>query len=240
MIEWSDQKLATLPSKNGFRQRGMDMTRLETFTDAAFAFAVTLLVVGGGDSVPSNFDELISALKQVPAFAASFANIMMFWYAHHVWSRRFGIEDLSSVFLSLLLIFITLIYVYPLKAIYSGAFWYFSNGYLASFFDIGSMENLRQLFTIFGIGYAALATVIVLLNRHALSIAAPLSLNDREVFSTHTEIQFWFINLAVAVTSVLLATLLPDKLVVVAGMIYSIFAVVLPWHGARRSRAAPA
>ena len=31
---------------DGFKQRGEDMTRLETFTDAAFAFAVTLLVVG--------------------------------------------------------------------------------------------------------------------------------------------------------------------------------------------------
>jgi uncharacterized membrane protein len=75
---------------DGFRQRGEEMTRLETFTDAAFAFAVTLLVVGGGDAIPTNFDELILAMKQVPAFAASFANIMLFWYAHHVWSRRPG------------------------------------------------------------------------------------------------------------------------------------------------------
>lgn len=38
-------KLDDLPVKNGFRLRGMDMTRTETFTDAAFAFALTLLVV---------------------------------------------------------------------------------------------------------------------------------------------------------------------------------------------------
>jgi uncharacterized membrane protein len=49
------------------------MTRLETFTDAAFAFAVTLLVAGGGDSVPMNFGEMTAGLKQIPAFAASFA-----------------------------------------------------------------------------------------------------------------------------------------------------------------------
>ena len=74
--------LKALPVKGGFRLRGMEMTRLETFADAAFAFAVTLLVVGGGDFIPATFDEMIQAMKQVPAFAASFANIMLFWYAH--------------------------------------------------------------------------------------------------------------------------------------------------------------
>lgn len=72
------ENLDLLPVKNGFRLRGMEMTRLETFADAAFAFAVTLLVVGGGDSVPANFDELLLAMNQIPAFAASFANIMLF------------------------------------------------------------------------------------------------------------------------------------------------------------------
>jgi len=85
---YSAGRLTTLPAKNGFRQRGVEMSRLETFTDAAFAFAVTLLVIGGGDSIPMSFEEMVRAIKQVPAFAASFANIMLFWYAHHIWSRR--------------------------------------------------------------------------------------------------------------------------------------------------------
>ncbi len=46
---WTDATLAELPTENGFRQRGMQMTRLETFTDAAFAFAVTLLVISVDD-----------------------------------------------------------------------------------------------------------------------------------------------------------------------------------------------
>ena len=103
---FTSEQLAGMPTKDGFRQRGMEMTRLETFTDAAFAFAVTLLVVGGGDSIPMNFDEMVNALKQVPAFAASFANIMWFWHAHHVWSRRFGLEDTKSIVLSLVLVFV--------------------------------------------------------------------------------------------------------------------------------------
>ncbi len=232
----SGRELATLPVKNGFRQRGMEMTRLETFTDAAFAFAVTLLVIGGGDSIPASFEEMIRALKQVPAFACSFANIMLFWYAHHIWSRRFGLEDAGSVILSLLLIFLVLIYVYPLKAIYSGAIHFFSRGYFESYFGMSSFDDLRSMFLIFGIGYATLSGVIILLNRHALAKQEELALSRLEQFDTQTQIDHWLINIIVPVVSIVLAILLPDRLVVLAGIFYGVFGVVLPWHGIRRSR----
>ena len=232
----SARELAAMPSKDGFRQRGMEMTRLETFTDAAFAFAVTLLVVGGGDSIPQNFEEMIGAIKQVPAFAASFANVMLFWYAHHIWSRRFGLEDSRSVFLSLLLIFVVLIYVYPLRALYSGALHYFSGGYFTSYFDMRSYDDLRDMFVIFGVGYAALSGVIILLNGHALAKTKALALSKLEQFITQTEKMHWVINLVVPIISIILAISLPDRLIVFAGIFYMVFVVVLPWHSIRRSR----
>ena len=228
--------LKALSVKDGFRLRDLEMTRLETFADAAFAFAVTLLVVGGGDFIPSTFDEMIQAMKQVPAFAASFANIMLFWYAHHKWSRRFGLEETRSVALTLLLIFVVLVYVYPLKAIYSGAFEYFSGGYLESYFELGSIDDVRTMLLLFGLFYMALSGVVVLLNRHALANADKLSLNELERFDTITEIRHWIINAAVPLISIVLALFLPDNLVPVAGMFYSVFAIVIPWHISRRMR----
>ena len=233
---YDESQLAKLPVKNGFRQRGMEMTRLETFADAAFAFAVTLLVVGGGDSVPSNSEELRAALNQVPAFAASFANIMLFWYAHHKWSRRYGLEDTKSVLISLILIFVVLIYVYPLKATYSGALEFFSNGYFESFFELSSFEDLRSLFFVFGTGYAALSATIVLLYRHALSVADQLSLTKLERFDSTTERSFWTIHVVVAIISVVLSLTLPDRFVVISGTFYGVFAFTLPWYRTRRGR----
>ena len=43
-------ELDALPQRRGFRLRGMQMTRLETFTDAAFAFAVSMSKVRQGAS----------------------------------------------------------------------------------------------------------------------------------------------------------------------------------------------
>lgn len=64
---WTDAELAGLPVKNHVRQRGLQMTRLETFIDAAFAFTVTLLVISS-DGIPGSYDELVHALKVAPAF----------------------------------------------------------------------------------------------------------------------------------------------------------------------------
>ncbi|MEM7433076.1 MAG: TMEM175 family protein [Pseudomonadota bacterium] len=222
------ESLAELPIKDGFRQRGMDMTRLETFIDAAFAFAVTLLVVGGGDSTPINFSEMTLAMKQVPAFAACFANIMLFWYAHHVWSRRFGLDDLPTVLLSLMMIFVILVYVYPLKAIYSGAIEFFSDGLLPSNFSMQSAEDLRAMFTIFSTGYFALAALMACLNRHALRVGDALLLSDAEAFGTKTEEITWWIHVGLAVLSIALAQFMPDHLIVLAGVCYALLGVLIP------------
>ncbi len=37
---WAEEQLATLPVVEGVRQRGVEITQLESFCDAAFAFAV--------------------------------------------------------------------------------------------------------------------------------------------------------------------------------------------------------
>ena len=233
---FTEGQLADLPTKRGFRQRGMSMTRLETFTDAAFAFAVTLLVVGGGDSVPMDFAEMKAAMKQIPAFAASFANIMWFWYAHHVWSRRFGLDDTKSVLLSLVLVFVVLIFVYPLKAIYSGAIDFFSGGYFDSYFGMDSVEDLRSMFVIFGTAYVSLAAMVALLYRHALHVHEQLSLNATEVFDTKTDMLTWVYIVAVAFGSIVLALALPQGLIPVAGMWYAVLGIVMPWHSMRRDK----
>ena len=53
--------LDALPRLRGFRLRGMQMTRLETFIDAAFAFAITMLVIAT-QQIPDDIETLLAAL----------------------------------------------------------------------------------------------------------------------------------------------------------------------------------
>jgi hypothetical protein len=135
--------------------------RLDNFTDAAFAFAVTLLVIGG-TAAPTSYAMLESAVAEVPAFAIGFATIAMFWFSHVRWRRYRGDGDWISSLLTLLLIFLVLVYVQPLQAM-ARSFSTFLGGAGTPFAgDVG------DLFFIYGAGFVAMAATMAGLFLEAL------------------------------------------------------------------------
>src|SRR2546426_1673606 len=88
--------LDALPRLRGFRLRGMEMTRLETFIDAAFAFAISMLVIAA-QQIPDNIQALLAAFKNVPTFVCSIAVLGVYWRGPLVLRRRFGLRDSVSV-----------------------------------------------------------------------------------------------------------------------------------------------
>lgn len=193
---------------DGFVERGHNVTRIEAFVDAAFAFAVTLLVIAS-NSVPTSFEEMIQALKGVPAFAASFAQIMMFWSAHTLWSRRFGLDDPRSQRLSLVMVFLVLVYVYPLKILFGSLFYWISGHWLPPVAPIHSMLDLKLMFVMYGIAFGTLSLCMAGLYREALKAEARPALDPFEFSATRDEILRWRFHALVAVLSMAAALLLP-------------------------------
>ena len=132
---WTEKELEGLTVEDRFRLRGLEVTRLDTFVDAAFAFVLTLLVISF-DAIPSNYPEMLTAVKRIPGFGASFAILMMFWLQHRLWSRWYGLENLKTILLSLTLIFVMLVYVYPLRMLFEGLFSNLTGGYLSASYQI--------------------------------------------------------------------------------------------------------
>jgi hypothetical protein len=195
---------------DGFLERGASVTRLEAFVDAAFAFAVTMLVISL-DAIPDSIAHMLQALKGVPAFAASFAQIMMFWSAHATWSRRFGLDDRGSTWLSLVLVFLVLVYVYPLKILFGSFFAWISGGWLPQVAEIRTLADLQGMFIMYGLAFGTLSLLMALLNKHALRAAVSPPLSPYELAHTRGEIVRWIFTAMVAGGSIVFVMLVPER-----------------------------
>ncbi len=102
------------------QREGIEAGRLDMFVDGAFAFILTLLLIGG-ESIPDSTDKLLLMLGGIPAFAVCFFQIAFFWHGHVRWRKRCHGADATGRWLSLLLVFFAMIFVYPLHMVFSGA-----------------------------------------------------------------------------------------------------------------------
>ncbi|MDA3915308.1 TMEM175 family protein [Oleiagrimonas sp.] len=141
--------------------------RVDAFIDAAFAFTVTLLVVANSD-VPRSMGDMLNALRGVPAFAAAFAQIVYFWRAHLTWRRDYGVADVTAFWLSMLLVFLVLVFVYPLEMLFSSAFHALSGGWLPSGWVLGHDSDIKALFIAYGVVFALLSGSVVMLYLHSM------------------------------------------------------------------------
>lgn len=203
-----------IPAEKHFRWRGGEISRVEGFSDAVFAFAVTLLVVSL--EVPKTFHELINAMRGFPSFAICFALLANVWFQHYRFFRRYGLQTNWSIFLNCVLLFFVLFYVYPLK------FLFFSmvNGTLGA-----DASQVRILFVIYGVGYSAVFFVLALLYLHAWSRRSELALDRLERSRTARSVADHLAMVIVGLSSMILAMILPKNWVGIAGYFYFIIGV---------------
>ncbi|MCY4198708.1 MAG: TMEM175 family protein [Gammaproteobacteria bacterium] len=214
--------LTDLPIERGMRLRGLAMTRIETFADAAFAFAVTLLVISV-DDVPRSFDEMMTALKSTPVFLFASAQIFIFWLAHRNWSRVYGLDDFVSVILTLLLVVSLLVMVFPLRIVYAFGAADMTGGWIPEPFQLDPanwIDQLRTVFIMLGVSWAWLAAVVVSLYAYAIRRAAHLDLNEAELDNANTYMWIFSVLAFSGVLSIIIAALAPSEWVTLAGYQY--------------------
>jgi hypothetical protein len=166
---------------DGFRMRGREVTRLESFSDAVFAFALTLIVVSL--QLPKSFADLIGTMRGFPAFALCFTVLATIWNTHYKFSRRYGLDDAITRFLTCVLLFIVLFYVYPLRFLFNLSISDMLFGRSVTAPLIRESE-VSTLFSIYSVGFAGVYLAFTLLYLHAWRLRGALGLSEIEKLET--------------------------------------------------------
>jgi uncharacterized membrane protein len=205
--------------KDGFRLRGVALARIDAFSDVVFGFALTLLVVSL--EVPKTYAELHASLRGFVPFAICFMLLMLIWYSHYKFFRRFGTHDVGTITINALLLFVVLFFVYPLKFLFTMvAYWAMGLG--TTSFD--SMRQVRELMVIYGLGFMAIYLLLAALYWNGYRQRSVLRLNALEQVLTRNYVAGMAGSATIGVLSCIAALVLPERMIGLAGWLY-----VLMW-----------
>ena len=198
--------------------RGGDVSRLEALTDAVFAIAITLLIVA--HDVPRDYEHFRSVMWGFCGFGVTFFALIAIWYNTFKFHRRFGMEDGYTIFLSTVLIFVVLFYIYPLKFMAQIIInMMILKNSLGVEFDVGFVGKVdtSHLFIVYGIGAFFIWFILGLMYLHAYNKREILELDNNELLITTNAIVANFIVSFVAIISIILIII---KMEYLSGWIY--------------------
>lgn len=217
-----------------FRWRGGQVSRIEGFSDAVFGFALTLLVVSL--EVPRTFDELVVAMQGFVGFAICFCLLSLVWYDHYIFFRRYGLHDTATLTLNLVLLFLVVLYVYPLKfqftlLVHGGAMMVHGQPAIRG-------DQMPTLMIIYGAGFVAVYAVFALMYLNAHRQRLDLELTDLEAFDTRASMGSCLVLAGIGVSSIALASFRTPACTIAAGGMYWLigFAMYFYWTAAGRRR----
>lgn len=210
--------------------------RLDNFVDAAFAFAVTLLVIAGAEPLMA-LDDLRRALLRIPAFAIGFALIAMYWLGHRDFARLTDRRDGWTTAISLTIVFMVLVYVFPLRFLADSGLGFYSAGVLPGREVIASVDDVRWAFVIYGVGAALLSGLYVLLYHRVVRRGAAWGLPPAAVAQARDDRWGWIAVGGPPLLSVALSVIVTDpRALWIPGAAYWLVPVLIFGPRLRRKR----
>jgi uncharacterized membrane protein len=225
-----------------FRFRGEEPGRLENFSDAVFALAITLLLIS--TSAPSNFDQIKKFVWELVPFSICIVLILLIWHEHFIFYYRYGLRNTKVIVLNTIFLIIVLFYVYPLKFLWK----LLITLQLARIMDEDSLygeingmiknEDTGPLMIIYGMGAASIFFVLMFMYRYALKNSHLLQLNRIEEFDTRVKMTTNMLMGIVPLISVILAIILINHRHVgsISGFTYFLYMPIMFIYGRRTGK----
>ena len=197
--------------------RRHEITRLEAFSDAVFAFALTLLVVSL--EAPHSYAELMRLVRGFLPFAGCFALLIYIWYEHSAFFSRYALNDRTTAILNAALLFVVLFYVYPLKYLFTLMF-ALVVPQLRQEGAPQTVGEISNLFVVYGLGFVAVFGVLALLYYWAWRQRGTLALTPLDARDAQAEIGTQLVSVSIGMLSILWALVMPGTIRAWAGFVY--------------------
>jgi uncharacterized membrane protein len=224
-----------------FRFRGVEPGRLENFSDAVFALAMTLVLIS--TSAPTNFEQIKRFAWDIIPFCACIVLILLIWYQHFIFFYRYGLRNASVLVLNTLFLSIVLFYVYPLKfltkmILIPVGLLFRQDQLISEMMTIYQGTDMSFLMVIYGVGATCVFFVLMLMYRYAMRHSDLLELNTIEQFDTRASMRMNLFMGLIPFLSVLVALLFRRDMLVgmYAGFAYCLYFPVMFVFGSRVSR----
>ncbi len=167
--------------KSIFKIRSENSSRLENFSDAVFAFSITLLMISL--EVPKTFSQILELSDELIAFAVTIIPLFIIWQQHRTFFRRYGLDDSTILLWNTALIFIVLIFIFPLKFLSLFLIRFLSWIFFETenvFITMIDGAQVPWLMVYYGIGALGIFFVFWRFYKHALKMKDELELSKHE------------------------------------------------------------
>ena len=158
------------------------------------------------------------------AFAITFGMLFHVWHTQYRFFRRYGLNDNFTIWMTALLLFVVLFYVYPLKFVWT----LIVNGILGLGRGVTTAagqaepvvrgEQIPTMLIVYGLGFAAVFAIFALLYVHAYRKRGELNLNELESYDTRTWFQENALISLVGLVSVSVALTRGQRFMFLSGM----------------------
>lgn len=192
-----------------------NISRIEAFSDAVFAFAATLLVVSLEDENSSSILKI--EMASFVGFFVSFFVLVLLWQVHYKFFRRTNYLDNWIITFNSILLFVVLYFVFPLKSLINSMF-----GKLQV-----NEDSLSSLFIMYGWGIALIFTAISLMYFRAYKKDVA---NENRIYLLFCARHF-AIFIGVSLTSIVLSSLKVGLVFGAPGFMYLILGPLCYAHG---------
>ena len=216
---------------NKFNIRGENPTRLENFSDAVFAFSITLLMISL--EVPKTFSRILELTDELIAFAVTIIPLFIIWQQHRLFFRRYGLDDRTILIWNTALLFIVLIFIFPLKFLSLFLIRFFGYVFLGTedvFVTMIEGFQVPWLMVYYGVGALGILFVFSRFYKHALSQENELGISNYETNLTrYYKRLFTHLCLVPLISITFVLTFMNIDVTIasiVSGMLYSLTGVV--------------